>query len=199
MPAIAITGNIGSGKSLFIDLLTKSLGAIPFSADAENRRLLDEDPEVRKLIMEGLGRDCYLPDGHADRARIFELISGKPSLRSILEEILHPRLEALWKPQANRYRGRNDIFFLAEIPLLYEKSLEVFFDKILVVGCSESVRRERLVTGRSLSKGTVAGWTKLQQPQQGKIEQADYLVWNDGSTNALQLQLHLLASRLLTS
>jgi len=203
MPALAITGSIGSGKSTVLQGLAARLGldscVTSYSADEENRRLLDDDPEVRHLITSELGNSCYDGGGKADRGYLFRLIGANPAARKTLEEILHPRLENIWKPLADAYRHSPDAFFLAEIPLLYEKELESFFDRSIVVGCSDSVRKERLKRSRSISSEEACQWLKLQHPQHDKILRADYLLWNDGSSDSLESQIQLLTSLLKTS
>jgi len=204
MPSLAITGIIGSGKSTALNLLTttlasKNLESINFSADKENRRLLDEDLEVREQIRYELGKDCYSSVGVADRARIFNIITTDLLAKKKLEDILHPRLEKLWKPLANEFRKEKTSFFIAEIPLLYEKRLESFFDKTLLVGCSDRIRRARLEQQRSMASSDASRWTNLQHSQESKIPKADYLLWNDGSEQNLILQIrHFVATLSLT-
>jgi dephospho-CoA kinase len=83
-------------------------------------------------------------------------------------------------------------FFVAEIPLLYEKSLEGFFDKVLVVGCSNSQRKERLLKKRSIKSEKANEWLSLQQSQEEKLAKADHLLWNDGTLDSLKQQLQTL-------
>jgi dephospho-CoA kinase len=182
---------------MLTEVLGASLGAPSFSADEENRRLLDHDPEVRSLISSHLGNACYQPDGRADRKAIFERISNAPGARDTLESILHPRIEALWRPLAERFKTDPKMFFLAEIPLLFEKRLQHCFDKTIVVGCSETVRRERLQRFRSLSAAETSAWLTMQISQDTKIAAADYLLWNDGNESQLRQQIQHFASRLL--
>jgi dephospho-CoA kinase len=194
MPSLALTGNIGSGKSVALDLLVSliqeaGMTAVRFSADEENRTLLERDPEVRELIRSSLGADCYTPDGLPNRETISLRISTDPQARNTLEGILHPRLEKIWKPLAAAHRPPNQTFFVAEIPLLYEKGLFSFFDKVLVVGCSDSIRKERLLKSRSVSAAKADEWLALQQPQNEKISQADHLLWNDGTLETLKGQI----------
>lgn len=195
MPALALTGSIGSGKSLVLRELGRLLQAVTFSADEENRRLLDEDEEVKKLIETQLGKTFYRQTGHADRKALFNLISKDISARKKLESILHPRLQALWKPNAEKFSRDAQNYFIAEIPLLYENQLEVFFDKAIVVGCSDQVRRERLQQARSLSATEAADWLKIQALQDSKVTKADHLLWNDGSLEMIHQQIALLASQ----
>jgi dephospho-CoA kinase len=194
MPSLALTGNIGSGKTAALDLLVSliqdsGITALRFSADEENRTLLERDPEVRQLIRSSLGGDCYTPEGLPNRETISLRISSDPQARKTLEGILHPRLEKIWKPLAAAHRLPIQTFFVAEIPLLYEKGLSSFFDKVLVVGCSDSIRKERLLKSRSVSAAKANEWLALQQPQNDKISQADHLLWNDGTVDTLSRQI----------
>ena len=204
MPSLAITGNLGSGKSTALDLITSALRGdghhvTRFSADEENRCLLDEDPEVRSLIRHSLGEKCFSAEGAVNRAFLFELITADPKSKSLLEEILHPRIEALWRPLAEEFRTRNDRFFVAEIPLLFEKGLDRFFNTSVVVACSETIRRERLQQQRQLTREQVTAWLSLQQDQEHKISKATHLLWNDGTPDSLNRQISLLFSTLFTS
>lgn len=194
MPSLALTGNIGSGKTAALDLLVSliqeaGITALRFSADEENRTLLEKDPEVMDLIRSFLGADCYTTDGLPNRETISLRISSDDQARNTLEGILHPRLEKIWKPLAEAHHLTDQTFFVAEIPLLYEKGLSSFFDKVLVVGCSDSIRKERLLKNRLVSPAKADEWLALQQPQNDKISQADHLLWNDGTLETLKGQI----------
>ena len=197
MPSLAITGSIGSGKSVVLHTLGEFLGAKTFSADEENRRLLNEDTQVKELILSHFGTACYRADGSADRKVLFDLIRENINARSVLESILHPRLQASWKPAAEKFRHESTSYFLAEIPLLYDKGLEVYFDGVIAVGCSDSVRQERLQRLRSLTAAESSAWLSMQASQEIKVSKSHYLLWNDGSEAQLLQQTHLLASHLL--
>lgn len=197
MPSLAITGTIGSGKSLVLRTLGELLGAETFSADEENKRLLHEDLEVKELLLANFGSGCYPEGGSADRKFLFNLIRQNTKARGILESILHPRLQALWRPMAEKFRTSASSYFLAEIPLLYEKGLELYFDKTIVVGCSDSIRQERLQRLRSLTAAESSAWLSMQASQEMKVSKSHYLLWNDGSEAQLLQQTHLLASHFL--
>jgi dephospho-CoA kinase len=197
MPSLAITGTIGSGKTSALDLVVSVLkeagySSIRFSADEENRRLLTTDPETKQLVVNLLGAESFRPDGEPDREMIFRSICANSETRNQLENILHPRIERIWKPLAESHRSLAKAFFVAEIPLLYEKSLEGFFDKVLVVGCSDHQRKERLLTNRSVKSEKAKEWLSLQQSQEEKLAKADHLLWNDGTLDSLKQQIQTL-------
>ena len=201
MPSLAITGNLGSGKSTALVLVhaqikAPGLPAMRFSADEENRHLLEENREVQSLIRDAFGATAFTDAGSVDREKLFHLITTDPEAKSSLERILHPRLESLWKPLAAECLGKEGRFFLAEIPLLFEKGLDRFFDHSLVVACSESTRKERLEKNRSLTPQKTTAWLGLQQDQEQKISRAEHVLWNDGSTDSLNRQISLFLSTL---
>jgi dephospho-CoA kinase len=198
MSSLAITGSLGSGKTSVLHLLSKSLpDSTSYSADEMNRSLLENDHEVRELIKKKLGESCYDATGYPDRKHLFHLITTYPSSKTTLEKIIHPRLEKTWKPLAESWRGSSNSFFVAEIPLLYEKGLETFFDKTILVGCSDRLRKERLLTNRQLSPEEASRWLKHQLPQEEKAFKADYLIWNDSSLETLELEIKRLALQLM--
>jgi dephospho-CoA kinase len=194
MPSFAITGSIGSGKSLVLGILSESLGAESFSADVANRRLLAEDQGVREMISRQLGNHFLREDGSVDKKRLFQKITSDEVAKKKLESILHPRLRSIWKPLAKKHRHLSSRYFIAEIPLLYENELSGFFDRTIMVGCSHSIRKERLLKDRNLSADEVSSWLKAQLPQDDKILRSDHLIWNDGTVESLKSQIAHLGS-----
>jgi len=202
MPSLALPGTIGSGKTSALELFVSGLqasgiSAIHFSADEENRQLLAMDPEVKDRIISLLGPKAYTTDGEPDREIISQAITTESKKKEKLEEILHPRLEQIWKPLAQQHHSPSEAFFIAEIPLLYEKGLDRFFDKVLVVACSHSQRKDRLMKGRSVTPEKAEEWIALQLPQDEKISKANHFFWNDGSSNALKNQVQTFLQSLL--
>jgi dephospho-CoA kinase len=194
MPSLAITGTLGSGKTLLLYAVIKQLAlqgfhVTSYSADEENRRLLQDDAEVRNQVASALGKEYLDTTGLPDRVRLSSLISTNEGARKVLEGIMHPRLESVWRPLAEQHQGKKSSFFVAEIPLLYEKELSSYFDKVLVIGCSGGIRNSRLKDNRSISNSQAEQWLSIQQSQDEKTACADHLFWNDGSPDSLNHQI----------
>ena len=62
---VAITGNIGSGKS-YVCSFFKAIGIPVFDSDFEAKQLYAL-PEIKQRITERFGEEMYLPDGSLDR------------------------------------------------------------------------------------------------------------------------------------
>jgi dephospho-CoA kinase len=80
-----------------------------------------------------LGVQVCDPEGNLARDRIRELVFHDAFARKILESILHPRIREAWISWI-----KGDGLLLAEIPLLYEKGAEYYFDRIIVTACSRA-------------------------------------------------------------
>lgn len=196
MPSIAVTGSIGSGKSVISELLSHHLPSVTYCADKENSRLLESDPEVRREIIALLGSQAYGPDGRPDRSFLRTSLLASPSLKKGLEEILHPRLRAVWEPLAAEFRTIRDRFLIAEIPLLFENHLEDRFDITVAVATSPEIAAKRLAEGRNIPPSETASWRTSQLSQEEKISRAGHVVWNDGTLDAAESQVALLAKLL---
>ena len=194
MPSLAITGTLGSGKSVLLHAVIEQISqqgfrVTSYSSDAENRRLLQEDKKVCTEIGYALGKEYLDPQGLPNRVKLSNLISTDLGARKILEGIMHPRLESLWRPLAEQHHGEKSSFFVAEIPLLYEKGLSGYFNRVLVIGCSDGIRKSRLKDNRSISNSQAEQWLSIQQSQDQKITLADHLFWNDGSLESMNHQV----------
>ena len=194
MPAIGITGGIATGKSAFSHALRKLLpSATLFDADQAARELTDHDSEVQALIRETFGREVYSAEGDLNRSRLRAIVFADPEKKRALEQILHPRIRRQWSIEAERRRDSTELF-LADIPLLYETGGESLCNQVVVVACSSSTQRERLMARSSLSLGAAEQIIANQMPLQNKITRADYLVWNNGPLALLAAQAETLAA-----
>ena len=191
MPAIGITGGVATGKSSFVRVLLKHLPAELFDADQCVHELLATDQPLHAEIRSSFG----LPHGHLDRAVLREIVFRDPKARQTLESLIHPRVRAVWQPQAKFARGSGEMYFF-DIPLLYETGIELEFDRVLVVACSPAIQRERLRENRSLAPDLIESIISAQSDLLAKVARADHVVWNDGSPSALDAQARIFATYL---
>jgi len=194
MAVIGITGGIATGKTAFSQALREVLPAATFfDADVVARELADNDPEVQTLIQEVFGPEIYSTEGDLNRALLRSIVFADPEKKRALEQILHPRIRRQWSIEAESRRDSTELF-LADIPLLYETGGESLCNRVVVVACSPSVQRERLMRRSSLSISAAEQMISSQMPLQEKIARADHLVWNNGPLSALAAEARILAS-----
>lgn len=189
--AVAVTGGVACGKSTVREALVKNLHLEPeqvFDADAYVHGLLNQ-AEVLQLVAGAFPQT--IENSRLNRRALRDLVFSSTPARKQLEAILHPLVSAEWRARLAACRASNRLF-LAEIPLLYEVSSESFFDQVIVVASTPSVQRDRLQNERGLPGEVALGLLAAQMPLQEKVDRADFVLWNDGSLEALRQQIELL-------
>lgn len=112
--------------------------------------------------------------------------------RAWLEELLHPLVYERWRELlASAPREP----WVVEAPLLFEKGLENWFDFTVCVSTSSANQLARL-NERGIPQSLAGQRISKQLPLALKLEKADFVLSNDGTPEALRLQVNHLAARL---
>jgi dephospho-CoA kinase len=170
---IAITGGIGAGKSEALQAFARH-GAAVISSDDIVHRLLREDDEVHRELVERFGPDVVGSDG-ADRARIAEIVFADPEQLAWLEALLHPRVVREYLAWRERQTAAVTV---SEIPLLYETGGDERFDRVVVITAPPEVRARR-------ARVDPADRERRLLPEDEKVRRADFAYVNEGSLEEL--------------
>lgn len=140
MLRVALTGGIGSGKSLVGEYL-EQLGAIVFDSDQLARDVVERGTPGFDAIVKRFG-DGVLTDGQINRAKLAELIFNDKSARADLEGIIHPRVKELSdRIITNAPEGS---VVVNQIPILFETNGASRFDLVITVESENALRFQRL-------------------------------------------------------
>jgi dephospho-CoA kinase len=186
--SIGITGGIACGKSIVRSRLSQLLGAGEFDADALVHAILDHDEFVREFLRTEFGEAVFDANGSVDRKFLGKIIFASEEKRRTLESVVHPKVRAAWVEHVERARSRQETV-VVEIPLLFETKAESHFDITVVVACSRESQIKRMETMRGLTKEQAAVRIDSQWNFLKKSDRADFIVWNEGSLEVLDLQL----------
>ncbi|HSL70103.1 MAG TPA: dephospho-CoA kinase, partial [Longimicrobiales bacterium] len=91
---VALTGNIGSGKSSVL-AVWRALGASVIDADELAHRALDPGTPGFRAVIRAFGPDLQSADGTIDRARLRVRVFNHEGERKRLEAIVHPEVARL--------------------------------------------------------------------------------------------------------
>jgi dephospho-CoA kinase len=185
MLRVALTGNIASGKSTVADIWRR-LGAQIIDADELSRASVLPGSHALAQIAERFGAGVLNPDGSLDRAALRRVAFGSAAARQALEEILHPEIARLREEAEHELAARGERVVVNVIPLLFEAGLEDGFDELVLVDAPESVRLERLVATRGLSREEAARMIAAQQRAHLKRARATHIIDNDGTLAQLE-------------
>jgi dephospho-CoA kinase len=179
---IGLTGGIGCGKSTAAACFAE-LGFVVVDADRLAREVLESQVCVSRL-RERWGAACLDPRGVPDRKWIAAKVFADPEERAFLESVTHPEVARL-RREATRDPNHD---YVVEIPLLFEKELAAGFSAVVVVACSDDIRRVRL-RGRGLSDEQISARITSQLSLVEKVKRADAVLWNDGEPDFLREQV----------
>ena len=177
--AVAITGGIGAGKSEALLAFARH-GAATVSSDEIVHRLLHEDEDVRRQLIERFGEGILDDIGQIDRGAIARRVFGDREQLEWLERLLHPRVsqEYLdWREQLGRLPNPPQVA-VTEVPLLYEVGGEKRFDKVVLVTAPPELRAERSEAAGELRENRLI-------PDEEKAKRADFVYVNDGALQEL--------------
>jgi len=187
MKKVAITGNIGSGKSWVCELFKQHLGIPVYNSDMAAKQMYFL-PDVHKQLVERFGDGFYLSDNELNRKYIADLIFSDETAQRDLEGILYPALFVDFE----QWMAKQDApYVLFESALVFEKRLEKQFDVVVMVSASEATRLRRVMEREHCDEATVRARMAKQWPEEGKRLLADYVIWheNDDEDDALLKQI----------
>ena len=187
MKKVAITGNIGSGKSWVCELFKQRLGIPVYNSDDAAKQMYFL-PEVREKLVERFGDGFYVSDRELNRKLIADLIFSDESAQRDLEGILYP---ALFVDFERWMAEQHTPYVLFESALVFEKRLEKYFDAVVMVSASVETRLRRAMLRDHCDEATVRARMAKQWPEEGKRLLADYVIWheNDDEDEALMKQI----------
>jgi dephospho-CoA kinase len=172
---VAITGNIGSGKSLVCKIFNH-IGINTFHSDEETKKLYFL-PEIKKEIISRFGEEVYFTDGSLNKKLLsYHLFQNKEALQFI-EDLLYPKLNQVFDEWCERQTSG---FVLFESAILFEKNFDKQFDKIIFVSAPEEVRLKRAMLRDNCDEENVRSRMRLQWDEETKISKSDYIINNDG-------------------
>jgi dephospho-CoA kinase len=185
MLSVALTGNIGAGKSTVVDLFRR-WGATIIDADQLVREAQAPGHPALAQIAARFGDQVLHQDGTLDRARLRAIVLARPAALEALNRIMHPLVHLRRQELLATARARGDRIVVSDIPLLFEAADPGEFDLVVLVDAPEPVRRSRLLAARGLDEDQISRLMAAQLPSASKREHSDYIIDNAGSREALE-------------
>ena len=182
---IGLTGGIASGKSAVAGFFA-DLGVPVIDTDVIARELVAPGQPALDEIRERFGERMIDASGNLDRAAMRQAIFADDAARVDLEAILHPRIGAETRLQAD---AADSDYQLIVVPLLVGSPLIRFVDRVLVVDCEEDTQIQRLLVRDAESAEQAKRILAAQAGREDRLAIADDVINNDHSLGHLRDQV----------
>lgn len=174
----AITGNIGSGKSI-VTRIFQVLGVPVFIADIEAKKLY-ELPDIKNQVRELFGDAIFDKNDELIKQALAEIIFNDKSALKKVNNIIHPRTLERYSEWLLENAGKP--YTLHESAILFENGLAHHFDTIINVTAPFDVRLKRVVKRDKIEEALVIERMKNQMSDEEKSKMANFVIINDGKT-----------------
>jgi len=187
MLKVAITGGIGSGKSLVCQVF-KTLGIPIFDADAVSNQLVEHDAALKTAIIELFGKEAYKNNIY-NRKYIASIVFSQAEMLQALNALVHPKAIEAAKQW---FEKQQSPYAIKEAAILFESNSEKDIDIIIGVTAPEQIRIERVMQRTGYSKEEVIKRMQQQMPDEEKMAKCNYVIQNNDTDAILPqiLQIH---------
>lgn len=186
---IAITGGIGSGKSVFSNFLSGNNYPV-ISVDNVSKEILGSDEEVKAKVKKEFGNESF-KNGEINKKFLADKIFSNPQNVIKINSIIHPKVIEKVNILISEKLKRFDLVF-AEAALIYEAEMEKYFDYVVLITAEDKLRLKRKVQFDNFTEEQFLKRDENQIPDSEKRKQADFIFENNGSLNDLKLKADLL-------
>ncbi|WP_295730230.1 dephospho-CoA kinase [uncultured Muribaculum sp.] len=189
MKITAITGGIGSGKSVVSEML-RTLGHPVYDCDSRAKKLMDADDEIKQAISSQICAEAITADGHIDRKHLAEKVFADAELLERLNSIVHGAVRADFIDWAAN-TGAERVWM--ETALLYESGLDKVATDVWEVTAPEELRIKRVMRRNAMNAGQVKARIEAQRRNaHPERHQCVEMLVNDGVQPLLPQVLALL-------
>lgn len=185
---IAITGGIGSGKSVISDIL-RAMGHKVYDCDTRAKALMDTDESIKNDLIDLISIDAVRNDRTIDRKLLSEIVFNDPDALSRLNSIVHKAVRA----DLRRWRDTSsDKTVWVETAILYASRLDCEVDEVWEVTAPTELRVQRVMKRNSMSREQVLARISSQSTTAAQLHPLTKSIVNDGVEPVLPQILSLL-------
>ena len=174
MYKVGVTGGIGSGKSI-VSRIFRNLEIPVYEADKEARRIIAEDPGIRKELVRRFGEKTFLNSG-LDRKFLAERIFSDSEARLFVNRLVHPKVRDDFRHWIKKQAGP---YVIEEAALLFESGAWKEMDFNILVVAREETRILRVMKRDGVERGDVLARLASQIDPEEAVKLADLKIQND--------------------
>ena len=173
MIQLAITGNMGSGKTTICEILI-SQGIPVYFSDNRAKELMNQDKFLVKHIQKLFGKESYR-SGLLNRKWISEIVFKDSKALNELNNLVHPLVHQDYLKWVNQ-QSKDIVAY--ESAIVFEHGSEGKFDEVILVSCPERLRLDRVRERDGFTEEEIQLRTRFQWPDEKKRKVSDHVIEN---------------------
>ena len=181
MKVIALTGGIGSGKSMVSSIL-QIMGYVVYDCDSQAKKVMDSSEKIKRGLLDAFGYDCVDKDGLINRKYLGKVVFDNPKALSTLNGIVHPEVRKDLQEWTRIKKEEGNSYVFVETAILKESNLKDMIDLEWNVYAPIGLRIQRVMKRNNLSEVDVRARIKSQSSTDDMTE---FSIINDGVTAIL--------------
>lgn len=181
MKTIGITGGIGCGKSMVLNMIFENYNVSIAEADKVGHEVMQKGMEAYEKIVQYFGTDILDEDKNIDRAVLGKIVFKDKEKLEKLNSFVHPAVKNEIVRRQQLAKAENKDFFVIEAALLIEAGYRDICDKFAYIYASEDIRRDRLKKSRNLTDEKIDEIMSNQLTEQEFEDACDVKINNTGN------------------
>jgi dephospho-CoA kinase len=184
---VGLTGGIGSGKTTVAKMF-ELLNIPVYYADAEAKRLYENDPELNAAVKKHFGNDVFTSQG-LNHSKLASIVFNNPRKLELLNQLVHP----VTIRNANAWMQKQTTpYAIKEAALLFESNAASSLDYIVGVSAPANLRIKRAMERDNLTKEEVLQRMRRQIDEEIKMKLCDFIIVNNEQQPVIPqiLELH---------
>lgn len=196
---VGITGGVGSGKSVVMNILKEKYGAEVILADLVAHDLMEPGQQNYLDIVEAFGEEILAEDKTIDRPALAKVVFGNKEQLARLNAITHPNVKKEIFRRIDGIKEKGEASFIAvEAALLLEEGYQKDFDTMWYVYVDEATRIARLKEGRGYTEEKCREIMAKQLPEEVFRKECSTVIDNHLGISETEKQIKTAVEGLLT-
>lgn len=188
---IAITGGIGSGKSVVSEIF-RAMGYEVFDCDSEAKKIMDIDDEIKEFLIKEISAESIDSQGVIDRKLVARIVFAEKKLLERLNSVTHRKVIEEFK----RFACKSDkSLVFVETAILYSSGMRNLVDAVIEVTADQEVRIKRVINRSNLTREQIEARMATQRNEIPEDENNIYFI-NNNPDQAVMPQIIKILDRL---
>ncbi len=198
MKVIGLAGGSGTGKGTVCAAFEKYNITSIDTDDVYHKLTSTVDSPCLEALRSEFGESVINSDGILDRARLAKIVFAEDGALKLerLNKITHSFVLAEVRKIIGTLSDRGYDAVLVDAPLLFESGFDKECDIILCVISEKNARINRIMTRDNITRDEAVKRIDAQLDDEILIQKSDYIIYNNGTVEALERDVADIANKI---